>query len=135
MLEGRPPRDPDVVTFYRLPAGQSQQDVRLSAPHLFPSQPHRARTTQKQTFCVDAYLVHLGMIPERLVEVPTGTACGHIAGINYGKATSKSISHLLKTLPQVIAAINGIPATQERNHEPTRRSAPLLGERSAHSSA
>jgi hypothetical protein len=66
-LERRPPRDLDVVTFYRLPAGQSQQDVRLSAPHLFPVN----RTAQEQlktNFHVDAYLVHLGMIPERLVE-------------------------------------------------------------------
>ncbi len=66
-LEGRAPRDLDVVTFYRLPAGQSQQDVQLLAPHLFPIN----RTAQEQlkaTFHVDAYLVHLGMIPERLVE-------------------------------------------------------------------
>lgn len=66
-LGGRAPRDLDVVTFYRLPAGQSQQDVQLLAPHLFPIN----RTAQEQlkaNFHVDAYLVHLGMIPERLVE-------------------------------------------------------------------
>lgn len=69
-LEGRPPRDLDVVTFYRLPAGQSQQDVQLLAPHLFPIN----RTAQEQlkaNFHVDAYLAHLGMIPERLVERST----------------------------------------------------------------
>ncbi|MDG4560911.1 MAG: hypothetical protein P9E88_06425 [Candidatus Competibacter sp.] len=69
-LEGRAPRDLDVVTFYRLPAGQSQQDVQLLAPHLFPIN----RTAQEQlkaNFHVDAYLVHLGMIPERLVERST----------------------------------------------------------------
>ena len=69
-LEGRAPRDLDVVTFYRLPAGQLQQDVQLLAPHLFPIN----RTAQEQlkaNFHVDAYLVHLGMIPERLVERST----------------------------------------------------------------
>lgn len=70
VLESRAPNDMDVVTFYRLPAGQSQQGLQSLAPHVFPIN----RTAQQQlkaNFHVDAYLVHLGMAPERLVAQST----------------------------------------------------------------
>lgn len=59
-LEGRPPNDVDVVTFYRLPLGRSQAQLAEQAGALFD---HAAIKT---TFRVDGYHVHLGMEPERL---------------------------------------------------------------------
>ena len=56
LTEGRAPNDIDVVSFYRLPVSATQ--VQLGAL----SNPANA----KATFRVDAYLVHLGMPPERL---------------------------------------------------------------------
>ena len=63
----RPPNDIDVVTFYHLPVGKSQQDVldidpsffRLSIPQL------------KNQFHTDAYLVSLGISSERLIKEGT----------------------------------------------------------------
>ncbi len=58
--EGRAPNDLDVVTFYHLPRGASQRQLAAKAPGLTD------HTLLKSTFRVDAYLVHLGMRPERL---------------------------------------------------------------------
>lgn len=59
-LEGRPPNDVDVVTFYRLPSSTSQAQLASAAGALLV---HRS---VKSTYRVDGYLVHLGMDPERL---------------------------------------------------------------------
>lgn len=60
-LEGRPPRDIDVVTFYQLPAGKTQADVLGTNPELFD------HDSAKSTYHVDGYLVSLGTPPSRLV--------------------------------------------------------------------
>lgn len=60
MSEGRAPNDVDVVTFYRLPPGTSQGQLVSTAGTLLD------HGTAKATYLVDAYLVHLGMDPERL---------------------------------------------------------------------
>jgi len=70
MLESRAPNDIDVVTFYRLSSGQSQSDLQIRHPYLFPT--NRAAQQQlKATYHVDAYLVNLTTAPERLVEHST----------------------------------------------------------------
>lgn len=60
-IEGRPPNDVDVVTFYRLPPGRTQRDIFAADPYLF--QDHDG---VKTAYRVDAYLEDLGMDPERL---------------------------------------------------------------------
>lgn len=61
-IHDRPPRDVDVVTFFRLPAGQSQQGLAIAHPSVF--EPAEA----KRTFRVDAYFVQLDSdLPEVLV--------------------------------------------------------------------
>ena len=67
LLESRPPKDIDVVTFYKLPVGKTQQDLQTKTPDIFPI----SRVSQKAlkaNYQVDAYIVHLGMVSERLVE-------------------------------------------------------------------
>ena len=59
-LEGRAPRDVDVVTFYWLPAGKTQADI-MAAGAASLSNP-------KADYMVDAYLVELGAPAETLVE-------------------------------------------------------------------
>lgn len=59
-IEGRAPNDVDVVTFFRLPAGVSQEQ--LSASHRIVLDHDEVRAV----FHVDGYLVHLGMDAERL---------------------------------------------------------------------
>lgn len=59
-LEGRAPNDLDVVTFFHLPRGTSQRGLAAKVPELTD------HASTKATFRVDAYLVHLGMQPERL---------------------------------------------------------------------
>lgn len=54
VLEGRPPRDVDVVTFFYLPAGQTQQSVASSDPDLF------SPASAKKQFSVDSYFFCLG---------------------------------------------------------------------------
>lgn len=61
-IEGRAPNDLDVVTFYHLPRGTSQRQLADKLPDLVD------HTLMRSTFRVDAYLVHLGMRPERLTE-------------------------------------------------------------------
>jgi len=70
MLESRPPNDIDVVTFYRLPVGKTQQDLQTQTPDIFPI----GRASQqilKANYHVDAYTVHLEMVSERLVKQGT----------------------------------------------------------------
>jgi hypothetical protein len=65
-IEGRPPNDLDVVTFFRLPAGVTQAQVRASAPDAFPiTGPERI--VFKGVFHVDPYFVDLSAPAERLV--------------------------------------------------------------------
>jgi hypothetical protein len=63
LLEGRPPNDVDVVTFYRLPAGRTQRELVSTQPQLFLD-----HDGVKTSYRVDAYLEHLGMEPERLAQ-------------------------------------------------------------------
>lgn len=58
--EGRPPRDVDVVTFFRLPTGTTQTEVGAREPRLLD------RKYLKETCLVDAYLVDLDQEPARL---------------------------------------------------------------------
>jgi hypothetical protein len=66
MLEGRPPNDLDVVTFFRLPPGTDGATIMGRAPDAFPMT-GAARAVLKSTFFVDPYLVHLDLPPEALV--------------------------------------------------------------------
>lgn len=62
LIEGRPPQDVDVVTFYHLPEGRTQNDLLQGTPRLFC--PDHTKTE----YHVDAYFVHLdGYAPEPLV--------------------------------------------------------------------
>ncbi len=61
-IEGRPPRDIDVVTFYRLPRGRTQQDVFTANPPLFD------HAGVKEAYFVDGYYESLGMDAERLTK-------------------------------------------------------------------
>lgn len=54
LLESRPPKDVDVVTFFNLPKGMTQQDLATAQPDLF-----RSEQTKKQ-YKVDAYSCILG---------------------------------------------------------------------------
>jgi hypothetical protein len=60
-IEGRAPRDVDVVTFYRLPPGRTQRDVVSATPSLFLD-----HAGVKATYFVDGYHEHLGMEAEKL---------------------------------------------------------------------
>lgn len=62
-IEGRPPNDVDVVTFYRLPSGISQAQLARRAGWAGELLDHAA---VKRNYHVDGYLVDLGMDPERL---------------------------------------------------------------------
>ena len=65
-LESRAPRDIDVVTFYHLPNGVSQQDLYLVNPQMFSS------AQAKINYHVDGYLQELKVgNPEVLVENAT----------------------------------------------------------------
>ena len=61
LIEGRAPNDVDVVTFYRLPPGRTQQDIVSAAPSLFLD-----HAGVKATYFVDGYHEHLAMEAERL---------------------------------------------------------------------
>jgi hypothetical protein len=60
VIENRPPKDLDVVTFYRLPAGRTQRDIHAANASIFD------HGLLKTRHLVDAYTVDLGMAPERL---------------------------------------------------------------------
>jgi hypothetical protein len=53
-LEGRPPRDLDVVTFYQLPAKETQQSLLQKNKNIFDT------VHLKSTFAIDGYFVRLG---------------------------------------------------------------------------
>lgn len=61
-LDARPPNDIDVVTFYHLPAGETQVSLNHCAPSLFDPQ------IAKKNYFVDAYFVSLGGHSDKLVE-------------------------------------------------------------------
>ncbi len=58
-LEGRPPRDLDVVTFFNLPLGQNQRSLNDQYSALF-DQPQL-----KENYSIDAYFVELGQPTNR----------------------------------------------------------------------
>ncbi len=60
VTERRAPNDIDVVTFFHLPPSTSQSQLASRGGTLFD------HASVKATYRVDAYLVHLGMPPERL---------------------------------------------------------------------
>lgn len=62
-IEGRAPRDIDIVTFYRLPPGRTQKEIGNAAPSLFFD-----HTGVKATYFVDGYSVDLGMEAEQLTK-------------------------------------------------------------------
>ena len=66
LLEARAPNDIDVVTFFDLPAGKTQLNLQQQAPDLFPTT-RDAHQKLKDSYCVDAYVEHLGKAPTRLV--------------------------------------------------------------------
>lgn len=63
LLEMRAPNDIDVVTFFDLPAGKSQMDLQQQFPEMFPTT-RDAHQKLKAVYCVDAYVEHLGKVPE-----------------------------------------------------------------------
>ena len=63
ILESRPPNDVDVVTFYHLPAGQTQATIFAVNPALFN------HDNVKASYLVDSYLQDLGAQSEHLVEM------------------------------------------------------------------
>lgn len=65
--EGRDPNDLDVVTFFTLPVGVTQQQIMLLAPDLFPNTA-AGQATLKAAYFVDAYAVSLGSRPLLLVQ-------------------------------------------------------------------
>jgi hypothetical protein len=66
LIESRPPKDIDVVTFYHLPAGKSQLDIVKQAPTLFPATA-LFRQQLKTTYHVDAFFQYLRVSPDILV--------------------------------------------------------------------
>jgi hypothetical protein len=53
ILESREPRDIDVVTFFRLPAGETQRSIHARKPELFD------HDYVASTYFVDSYFMHL----------------------------------------------------------------------------
>lgn len=70
LLEGRAPKDLDVVTFFQLPTGCSQAEVRARNPGLFPGTKVERRAF-KDVYNMDAYLVDLATPAVQLVERST----------------------------------------------------------------
>lgn len=70
MLEGRPPNDIDIVTFFRLPSGVTEMSILQRSSELFPMS-GSDRQTMKQRFHVDAYYENLGALSEGIVERTT----------------------------------------------------------------
>lgn len=65
-VENRDPRDIDVVTFYHLPEGETQETLFLAAPRIFNPQ------ATKNDFRVDAYYVQLNAdLVEQIVDQAT----------------------------------------------------------------
>jgi hypothetical protein len=66
--QNRPPKDIDVVTFYRLPEGSSQRSLSAASPALFPVN-SAAKDVLRERLSVDAFLFDLGTTGERLVNL------------------------------------------------------------------
>lgn len=64
MIENRPPKDIDVVTFFNLPANKTQNDVVSINPDLFVPQKAKWR---KDIYKVDSYIQALQITNDRLV--------------------------------------------------------------------
>lgn len=67
VTETRDPNDLDVVTFFSLPVGLTQQQVQARAPDAFPVT-RAERATFKTAFLVDPYFVSLGSRASILVQ-------------------------------------------------------------------
>ena len=65
-MEGRPPNDVDVVTFFNLPPGVTELSIVRQDPDLFPLT-RSARQAFKARFHVDAYLERLGQPSDSIV--------------------------------------------------------------------
>jgi hypothetical protein len=65
-LESRPPRDLDVVTFYQLPDGETQQSLTQKNKNIFDT------AHLKSTFAIDGYFTMLGL-PVNAEEIETIT--------------------------------------------------------------
>ena len=70
VTESRDPNDIDLVTFYKLPVGVSQQQIMLQAPDLFP-RTAADQSIMKNAYFVDAYTVSLGLPGPLLVQHST----------------------------------------------------------------
>ena len=70
LTETRDPNDLDVVTFYSLPLGTTQQQILSLDPDLFPLTVS-GRANLKMSFFVDAYMVSLGSRASVLVQQST----------------------------------------------------------------
>jgi hypothetical protein len=68
--ETRDPNDLDVVTFFSLPVGVTQQQVLAHAPDLFPRNAVE-HTRLKTAYSVDAYYVSLGSLATLLIQQST----------------------------------------------------------------
>lgn len=66
LLEARAPNDLDIVTFFDLPVGKSQNDIFQQFPELFPTN-RDSHSKLNEMYSVDAYLEYLGKSPSRLV--------------------------------------------------------------------
>lgn len=64
--ENRPPNDIDIVTFFHVPAGSTQQNIATQAPLLLMD-----RRQVKTTYKVDGYIFTLNNTPEVLLEQST----------------------------------------------------------------
>jgi hypothetical protein len=70
LTESRDPNDLDVVTFYSLPTGVTQQQMLSLAPDLFPSSAI-GRASLKTSYFVDAYEVSLRLRTSSLIQQST----------------------------------------------------------------
>ena len=66
-LETRPPGDIDVITFYAIPAGETQAKLFNKNPVLFPSNEDE-KEALKKIFPVDGSLTSLDVTPRKLIK-------------------------------------------------------------------
>jgi hypothetical protein len=67
VLEGRPPGDIDVVTFYHLPEDETQKSILAQAPEYFPADEEEKKVL-KDRFSVDTMMSCLDVTVTRLVK-------------------------------------------------------------------
>lgn len=70
ILENRPPKDLDLVTFFYFPKGDAAQQLLNLHPDVLPLD-EPIRQDLKRRYYVDAYIVDLGAPPEDLIEQAT----------------------------------------------------------------